>query len=84
MLAVAHTVMDDLRRGTLVRLDVRGTPLESLWHCTTLAADRRSPAASALRRFVATPEAVQAVLARAGDVPAARFRPPVHVTLWHG
>jgi molybdate transport repressor ModE-like protein len=84
MLAVAHTVMDDLRRGTLVRLDVRGTPLEVLWHCTTLAADRRSPAASALRRFVATPEAVQAVLARTGDVPAERFRPPVHVTLWHG
>jgi DNA-binding transcriptional LysR family regulator len=82
MLAVAHTVMDDLRRGTLVRLDVRGTPVEQMWHCTTLAPDRRSPAASALRRFVATPEAVQAVLARAGGVPAERFRPPVHVTLW--
>ena len=52
MLAVAHTVMDDLRRGTLVRLDVRGTPIEEMWHCSTLAADRRSPAASALRRFV--------------------------------
>jgi molybdate transport repressor ModE-like protein len=84
MLAVAHTVMDDLRRGTLVRLDVRGTPIEELWHCSTLAADRRSPAASALRSFVGTPEAVQAVLARAGGVPAERFRPPVHVTLWHG
>jgi molybdate transport repressor ModE-like protein len=84
MLAVAHTVMDDLRRGTLVRLDVRGTPVERLWHCTTLAADRRSPAAAALRRFVGTPEAVHAVLARAGDVPAERFRPPVHVTLWQG
>jgi DNA-binding transcriptional LysR family regulator len=84
MLAIAHTVMDDLRRGTLVRLDIRGTPIEVLWHCTTLAVDRRPPAASALRRFVATPEAVQAVLARAGDVPAERFRPPVHVTLWHG
>jgi DNA-binding transcriptional LysR family regulator len=84
MLAVAHTVMDDLRRGTLVRLDVRGTPIEELWHCSTLASDRRSPAASALRSFVGTPEAVQAVLARAGGVPAERFRPPVHVTLWHG
>jgi len=40
--------------------------------------------ASALRRFVSTPEAVQAVLARAGGVPAERFRPPVHVTLWQG
>jgi DNA-binding transcriptional LysR family regulator len=82
MLAVAHTVMDDLRRGTLARLDVRGTPIEEFWHCSTLAPDRRSPAASALRRFVTTPEAVQAVLARAGGVPAERFRPPVHVTLW--
>jgi molybdate transport repressor ModE-like protein len=82
MLAVAHTVMDDLRRGTLVRVDVRGTPLEEMWHCSTLAGDRRSPAASALRGFVGTPEAVQAVLARAGGVPAERFRPPVHVTLW--
>jgi DNA-binding transcriptional LysR family regulator len=84
MLAVAHTVMDDLRRGTLVRLDVRGTPLERLWHCTTLAADRRTPVAAALWRFVGTPEAVQAVLSRTGDVPAERFRPPVHVTLWQG
>jgi DNA-binding transcriptional LysR family regulator len=82
MLAVAHTVMDDLRRGTLVRLDVRGTPIEEMWHCSTLASDRRSPAATALRRFVSTPEAVQAVLARAGGVPAERYRPPVHVTLW--
>jgi LysR family transcriptional regulator, low CO2-responsive transcriptional regulator len=84
MLAVAHTVIDDLRRATLVRLDVRGTPIEELWHCSTLPSDRRSPAASALRRFVGTPEAVQAVLARAGGVPAERFRPPVHVTLWQG
>jgi len=84
MLAVAHTVMDDLRRGTLVRLDVRSTPVEQMWHCTTLSPDRRSPVASALRRFVSTPEAVQAVLARAGGVPAERFRPPVHVTLWQG
>src|SRR4051794_18936435 len=84
MLAVAHTVMDDLRRGTLARLDVHGTPVERMWHCTTLAPDRRPPAASALRRFVSTPEAVQAVLARAGGVPAERFRPPVHVTLWQG
>lgn len=83
MLAVAHTVMDDLRRGTLVRLDVRGTPIEELWHCSTPSADRRSPAASALRQFVGTPEAVHAVLARAGGVPAERFRPPVHVSLWH-
>jgi len=84
MLAVAHTVLDELRRGTLVRLDVRGTPVEELWHVTTLAPDRCSAAASALRGFIVTPEATQAILTRRGEVPASRFRSPVHVTLWHG
>jgi DNA-binding transcriptional LysR family regulator len=83
MLAVAHTVLDELRRGTLVRLDVRSTPVEELWHATTLARDRCPQVASALRRFITTPEATHAMLARSGDVPAGRFRPPVHVTLWN-
>ena len=82
MLAVAHTVLDELRRGALVRLDVRGTPLEQLWYATVLGADRRTPAASAFQRFVTTPEATQAMLVRPGGVPAGRFRPPVYVTLW--
>lgn len=82
-LAIAHTVMDELRRGTLVRLDVRGTPAEELWHATTLAPDRRSAGAAAMRRFIVTPEAVQAMLARSGDVPAGRFRQAPYVTLWH-
>lgn len=82
MLAVAHAVMDELRRGALVRLDVRGTPVEELWYATTLSAERRSATASALRHFIVCPEATQAMLARGGDVPAERFRPPVHVTLW--
>jgi DNA-binding transcriptional LysR family regulator len=82
-LTVAHTVMDELRRGTLVRLDVRGTPLEELWSATTLGPERRPELASALRRYITTPEATQAMLARSSDVPAGRFRPPVYVTLWH-
>jgi molybdate transport repressor ModE-like protein len=82
MLAIAHTVVDELRRGALVRLDVAGTPLEGLWHASALAGDRPPPAAQALRRFVTTPEATQAMLSRPGDVPAGRFRPPVYVTLW--
>jgi molybdate transport repressor ModE-like protein len=84
MLAVAHTVIEDLRSGVLCRLDVRGTPRDSLWFVSTLTGDRRPEAASWLRRFVVTPEAVQAMLARSGDVPAERFRPPVYTTLWHG
>jgi DNA-binding transcriptional LysR family regulator len=82
MLAVAHTVLDELRRGALMRLDVRGTPLERLWYATVLGQDRPSPAASAFQRFVTTPEASKAILVRPGGVPAGRFRPPVYVTLW--
>jgi LysR family transcriptional regulator, low CO2-responsive transcriptional regulator len=81
-LAVAHTVLDQLRRGSLVRLPVRGTPVEGLWHASALRADRRTAAAWALCRFVTTPEATQALLARAGGVPAGRYRPAVRVTLW--
>jgi LysR family transcriptional regulator, low CO2-responsive transcriptional regulator len=82
MLAVAHTVLDPLRRGELVRLDIRSTPVERLWHATVLSQERSSPTAAAFRRFVTTPEATQAMLARPGGVPAGRFRPPVYVTLW--
>lgn len=82
-LAVAHTVLDELRRGSLVRLPVRGTPLEGLWHLSALRGERRTAAAWALRRFVTSPEATQALLARPGGVPAGRRRPAVHVTLWN-
>ena len=82
MLAIAHTVIDPLRHGVLVRLDVRGTPLEGMWHAATLGAERASPEADALRRFVTSPEATQAIVARPGGVPAGRFRPPVYVTIW--
>ena len=82
--AIAHTVLDELRRRALVTLDVEGTPVDGLLYATLLAPARRPPAAWAFRRFVATPEATQAMLARPGGVPAARFRPPVYVTLWSG
>ncbi len=82
MLAVAHTIGDELRRRALVRLDVAGTPADGLWYASTLAADRRSAGAWALRRFVTTPEATQAMLARRGGVPAERVRPAVYTTLW--
>jgi LysR family transcriptional regulator, low CO2-responsive transcriptional regulator len=81
MLAIAHTVLDPLRRGTLVRLDVRGTPRDAMWHVSTLR-DRLSPVADSLRRFVTTPDATQAIVTHPGGVPAARFRPPVYVTIW--
>jgi len=81
-LAIAHTVLDRLRRGTLVRLDVAGTPRDGMWHAATLGTDRRSAVADALRRYVTTPDATQAIVARPGGVAAGRFRPPVYVTIW--
>lgn len=82
MLAIAHTVIDAIRRGTLVRLDVAGTPRDGMWHATALSAERRSSSADALVRFITTPEATQAIVARPGGVPAGRFRPPVYITIW--
>jgi DNA-binding transcriptional LysR family regulator len=81
-LAIAHTVHDERKRGALVALDLRGTPVPGMWHASMLGPDRRTAAAWALRRFVTTPEATHAMLAGAGGVPAERFRPPVHVSLW--
>ena len=83
MLAIAHTVIDPIRRGTLARLDVVGTPRAGMWHATSLANDRRSSSAEALVRFITTPEATQAIVARPGGVPAGRFRPPVYITIWN-
>jgi LysR family transcriptional regulator, low CO2-responsive transcriptional regulator len=82
LLALGHSVMDELRRRALVRLDVRGTPILELWHASTLGLGRALPAALALQRFASTPEATQAISSgRAGRMPA-RARPAVHVTLW--
>ena len=41
-LAVAHTVRDELERGALVVLDVRGTPIPGLWHVSVLGPERRT------------------------------------------
>ena len=81
-LAIAHTVHGALRSGSLVRVDAVGSPLDGMWHVATLGAERASREAAALRRYVTTPEATQAIVARPGGVPAGRFRPPVYVTIW--
>jgi LysR family transcriptional regulator, low CO2-responsive transcriptional regulator len=79
-LAIAHTVRDELERGALVELDVRGTPISGLWYVSTLRPELRTSAAEALMRFVTTPDATRAMLARGGGVPAERF---VHMgTRW--
>jgi LysR family transcriptional regulator, low CO2-responsive transcriptional regulator len=82
VLSLAHSVVNEVRRRALIRLDVRGTPLLEIWHASTLGVGRALPAALAFQRFAITPEATQAISAgRAGTV-SARARPRVHVTLW--
>jgi len=80
--AVHHLVAPELARGTLVPVPVEGTPVDLFWYVSTLGADRRSLAATRLRRFLATPDAMHVMSRADGSVPASRFRPPVYVTLW--
>lgn len=49
---------------------------------TLLERQNRSAAASAFRRFLATPEAMRLMRSPAAGVPPSRFRPPVYVTIW--
>ncbi|MEA2296902.1 MAG: LysR family transcriptional regulator, low CO2-responsive transcriptional regulator [Solirubrobacteraceae bacterium] len=82
VLTLAHSVVEEVRRRALVRLDVRGTPITEMWHASTLGLDRAPPAALSLQRFATTPEATQAIATgRAGAV-STHARPKVHVTLW--
>lgn len=80
MLALGHAVAGDLRRGTLVRLPVGGTPVTGLWWATIPGDGRATSAARALQRFLTTPDATSALLSR----PARRdrARPTVRVELW--
>ncbi len=77
-MAVAHTVRDELERGALVVLDVRGTPIRGVWHANLPVPNRRSAPAEALRRFATLPEATRAMLTRSGGVPDERSRPAIH------
>jgi DNA-binding transcriptional LysR family regulator len=80
--AVEHLVTQQLRRGELSLVDLPGAPMEACWHATLLERQQRSTAASALRRFLGTPEAMHLMRSPAAGVPPSRFRPPVYVTLW--
>jgi DNA-binding transcriptional LysR family regulator len=82
MLALAHSVIDAIRRRSLVRLDVRATPIAEMWHASTLGLGRALPAALALQRFATTPEATQAMSSGRAGTASTRSRPAVHVTLW--
>ena len=78
LLALAHSVRDDVRRGTLVRLPVDGTPVTGMWWATVPGDGRATTAARALQRFLTTRDATTALLSR----PARRAAPTVRVELW--
>ncbi len=80
MLALGHAVREDLRRGSLVRLPVPGTPVTGLWWASVPGDGRATSAARALQRFLTTPEATTALMARPGRTD--RARPRVRVELW--
>ncbi len=80
--AAEHLVTQQLRRGELSLVDLPGVPAAGCWHATLLDREHRSTAASALRRFLGTPEAMHLMRAPAAGVPPSRFRPPVYVTIW--
>jgi len=80
--AIEHLVSHQLRRGEVSLIDLPGFPVEEVWYVTMLERERRSTAASALRRFLSTPEAMQLMRSPAAGVPPSRFKPPVYVTIW--
>ena len=83
MLTLAHTVIEELRRRALTRIDVRGTPIIEMWHASTLGFGRALPAALAMQRFATSPEATPGDLDRPRRARRRRrARPRPHVTLW--
>src|SRR5499433_150530 len=80
--AVEHLVAQQVRRGELALVDLPGLAMEATWYVTVLERQRRSTAASALRRFLSTPEAMHLMRSPTAGVPPSRFRPPVYVTIW--
>jgi DNA-binding transcriptional LysR family regulator len=82
LLTLAHSVLDEVRRRALIRIDVRGTPIVELWHASTLGFGRALPAALSFQRFATTPEATQAMSTGRVGTTSSRMRPAVHVTLW--
>jgi DNA-binding transcriptional LysR family regulator len=82
VLALAHTVIEELRRRALTRIDVRGTPLVEMWHASTLGVGRAVPAALSMQRFATSPEATAAISTGRAGTSSSRARPRPHVTLW--
>ena len=77
-----HLLTHQIQRGELAVVETPVTPMDVCWHLTTPPGDRRSVAASSLRHFLRTPDAMQLMRFPGAGVPPSRFRPPVYVTIW--
>jgi DNA-binding transcriptional LysR family regulator len=77
-----HLVAPQVERGRLRLVDVPGTPAPAPWFVSTVGIEGRVPAATSFRSFLTTPLAMQLLHRPGRGVPAARFRPPVYVTIW--
>ncbi len=82
VLTLAHTVVEEVRRRALVRIDLPGTPIVEVWHAMTLGFGRGLPAALAMQRFATSPEATQAISGGRTGAVSARAQARPHVTLW--
>lgn len=81
--AITHLAANEVRRNSVVPIDVTGFPLPMLWHVSTLTSNRASPTAWSFRRFLTTAVATQLMLEPSRGVSPGRFKPPVYVTLWN-
>jgi DNA-binding transcriptional LysR family regulator len=80
LLALEHAVRGDLAHGLLVALPIEGTPVTGLWWASVPGSGRATSTARALQRFLTTPDATSALLARPER--RGRSRPTVRVELW--
>lgn len=67
----------------LAAVPVQGSPFPMFWYASMLGGERTPATAARLRRFLATTDALQAMYRSDGGVPASKFKPPVHVTIWN-
>lgn len=80
-LVPSFAVTSELESGSLRQLDGANAQATGTWTALSLPADRVSPVARELVRFVQTPRAIQAMLTGSGSN-ITRFKPRVHITLW--
>jgi DNA-binding transcriptional LysR family regulator len=80
--AVEHLVAHQLQRRELTIVPTPATPTAICWHASTLPRERRPTATVSLLHFLSTPQAMHVMRSPGAGVPPARFRPPVHVTIW--